>query len=257
VLEEAGLSEVLDNGASATPTNAKAAYDALKFAIVSGRLPPGAVISQNALLHDLNFSRTPLREAIRMLQAEGWLESEPNKRVRVAQMSVDDVEQLFAARIALEALAAGISAPLMPKGDLPELHDLLQQMSDAVEVHDYETWAVVHAQFHRAMTRGAGDVIGQMCASLSDSTQRYINMYMKDMRMAYLLGEAEHSTIYEAFEAGDSVVASSLVAKHLARTAIQLVAILDPGREPSPIRTAVKLVGDPRIDSPPGKSRNL
>jgi DNA-binding GntR family transcriptional regulator len=253
--EQPDLQESLD-GKGVNPTNARSAYDTLKQAIVSGRLEPGAVISQNGLLHDLSFSRTPLREAVRMLQAEGWLESEPNKRVRVTSMSVGDLEQLYSARIALEALAVGIAASRASADDLARLRGLLDEMSAAVEVHDYDAWAISHSKFHRSLTHGAGAAISQMCSSLSDSTQRYINMHMKDMRLAYVLGEAEHSAIYEAFEAGDSLVVSSLIAKHLARTAIQLVAILDPGREPSPIRTAVKLIGDPQIDTPPEKSRN-
>ncbi|GAF47097.1 MULTISPECIES: GntR family transcriptional regulator [Rhodococcus] len=252
---DADLCESEENGASrAGRTNTEWVYETLKGAILDGTLEPGTAISQSTLFQSISVSRTPVREAIRMLQAEGWLESQPNKRARVAPLSASDVEQQFAARIALEGLAVGISVPHMAD-DLPEMRDLLRQMRVAVEAHDYEAWVTPHKAFHRALTRGAGEMIGQLCASLSDSTQRYINLCMKDMPMAYMLGEAEHQTIYEACEEGNSLVASSLLAKHLARTAIQLVGILDPSREPTPIRTAVKLIGDPGIDAPSTKSR--
>jgi DNA-binding GntR family transcriptional regulator len=230
-------------------TNAEAVYEALKRAILDGQLEPGEIISQNLLYQDLAVSRTPVREAIRMLQAEGWITSERNRRVRVAEVSADDIEQFFATRIALEALAVGISAPHMSADDLAELHDLLGQMRDAVDAHDYTAWQVPHKAFHRALTRGAGKVIGDTCATLSESTQRYVNLYLTGIPVAWVQGERDHLAIYEACVAHDPVAASSLLAKHLARTAIQIVATLDPGRDPVRVRTAVNLIGDPNIDS--------
>jgi len=231
-------------------TSAEAVYGALKEAIVSGRLAPGSTISQNELYQDLAISRTPVREAMRRLQAEGWIEAQANKRVRVASVSANDIEQLFAMRIALEALAVGAALSRMTDDDLAELRHLLDQMRAAVDAHDYAAWEGPHRAYHRALTRGAGDVIGQMCTTLSESTSRYINLYMSDMPLAYLQGETDHVAIFEACVAKDAEAASSLMAKHLARTAIQIVAILDPGHDPVPIRMAVNLVANPSIDSP-------
>ena len=71
-----------DNG-----QNTEDVYERVRNAILDGQLAPGAVMSQVALAQDLGISRTPLREALRMLQSEGLVEGEPNRRVRVAPMT--------------------------------------------------------------------------------------------------------------------------------------------------------------------------
>jgi DNA-binding GntR family transcriptional regulator len=229
-------------------TSAEAVYETLKRAILEGHLEPGEIISQNLLYQDLAVSRTPVREAIRMLQAEGWITSERNRRVRVAQVSADDVEQFFATRIALEALAVGISAPRMTEERLAVLRDLLGAMSEALDAHDYIGWQKPHKAFHRTLTEGAGDVIGQSCVTLSASTQRYVNLYLTGTPVAWVQGERDHVAICQACIEQDGRAASSLLAKHLARTAIQIIAVLDPGRDPLRVRTAVNLISDPAID---------
>src|ERR1700727_4082035 len=87
------------------PVNTTAqAYDALRRALINADLVPGAVVSQVQLAAQLNISRTPLREALRQLQSEGLLEGDFNRRLRVAPLSVDDLEQVAAMRIVLESL---------------------------------------------------------------------------------------------------------------------------------------------------------
>ena len=78
-----------DNG-----QNGDDVYQRVRNAILDGELAPGAVMSQVALAEELGISRTPLREALRMLQSERLVEAEPNRRVRVAPMSPRDMEEL-------------------------------------------------------------------------------------------------------------------------------------------------------------------
>src|SRR3984885_6529486 len=83
----AGGELMADNG-----QNTEDVYERVRNAILDGQLAPGAVMSQVALAQDLGISRTPLREALRMLQSEGLVEGEPNRRVRVAPMTASDLE---------------------------------------------------------------------------------------------------------------------------------------------------------------------
>jgi DNA-binding GntR family transcriptional regulator len=91
-----------DNG-----QNTEDVYARVREAILDGELAPGAVMSQVAVAGELGISRTPLREALRMLQSERLVEAEPNRRVRVAPMSAADLEELCIVRIALEAGPVG------------------------------------------------------------------------------------------------------------------------------------------------------
>ena len=95
-----------DNG-----QNTEDVYERIRTAILDGDLAPGAVMSQVALAEELGISRTPLREALRMLQGERLVEAEPNRRVRVAPMSPADLEELYVVRITLEAEALRLSVP--------------------------------------------------------------------------------------------------------------------------------------------------
>ncbi len=97
--------------------SADVVHEALREAILSGGLPQGAVLSQVQLAQQFGVSRTPLREALRMLQVEGFVDSVPNRRVRVAEVSVGDLEQLYAQRIVLEALAVRLSVPYFSADD--------------------------------------------------------------------------------------------------------------------------------------------
>src|SRR3954465_5275028 len=80
-------------------------HDRLRTAILRGDIEAGATTSQAALAKTLDPGRPPLREALRMLQREGLVISEPNRRVRIADLSSDDAEELYIMRIALECVA--------------------------------------------------------------------------------------------------------------------------------------------------------
>jgi DNA-binding GntR family transcriptional regulator len=232
----------LDLSAGDERTNTRLAHDAIKLAIVSGELRPGDTIPQARLLKDLSISRTPVREAIRMLQAEGWLRAEPNKHPRVAPASPADIEQTYAMRIALESLAARIAVAKMTDDDVAELEQLREAMATHLAADDYDRWATAHHAFHRKLTAGAGSPISDTCVALADSTTRFRSLFLQVEPAAYGKGEADHAAIVGACKRRDAEEASRLVAKNLARAGIYMVAMLDPGYDPTPIRVAVKLV---------------
>ncbi len=96
-----------------TGQNTEDVYERVRNAILDGELAAGTVMSQVALAEELGISRTPLREALRLLQGEGLIEAEPNRRVRVAPMTASDMEELCVMRVTLEAEALRLSVPLL------------------------------------------------------------------------------------------------------------------------------------------------
>ena len=79
---------------SRTGDNVVQVHEQLRAAILAGDVRPGAKTSQAELARDLDVGRTPLREAIRMLQSEGLIFTEPNRRVVIASLSIEDAEEL-------------------------------------------------------------------------------------------------------------------------------------------------------------------
>jgi DNA-binding GntR family transcriptional regulator len=114
-------------------------HDRLRTAILRGEFDPTVPLSQVKLAARLGVSRTPLREALRMLQREGLIDSEPNRRVRVAELSLADLEQLYAARVLIEALAVRMTVPAYTAADLAELKDALAEMTE-LKGHDLDKW---------------------------------------------------------------------------------------------------------------------
>src|SRR2546421_9865893 len=94
------------------------AYLQLRRAIVRCDIPSGVQLSQRELSQLTGVGRTPLREALRMLQREGLVEAETNHRVRAADFSISDLEQLHAMRSSLQALALRLTGPLLQTDEL-------------------------------------------------------------------------------------------------------------------------------------------
>src|SRR6266487_6201668 len=105
------------------------AYLQLRRAIIRCEIPNGVHLSQRELSQLTGVGRTPLREALRMLQREGLVEAEPNHRVRVTDFSISDLEQLYAMRISLEALAIRLTVPLLQANELRQIEGYLTQIN--------------------------------------------------------------------------------------------------------------------------------
>src|SRR3954464_15979178 len=90
-------------------SNTREVYSRLRAMLLNGEIPPGTVISQVKLAKQLGVSTTPLREAMRLVQAEGLLIAEHNQRSRVAPLDPADIDVVYASRILLEAVAISLT----------------------------------------------------------------------------------------------------------------------------------------------------
>ncbi len=158
--------------------NTEDVYDRVRTAILDGELAPGAVMSQVALAEDLGISRTPLREALRMLQSEGLVEGEPNRRVRVAPMTPQDLEELCVMRVTLEAEALRLSIPQMTSEDIAALEGHMAEMAHYAQEKDYRRWNVPHSRFHRGLTAHAGPRVNFVLGQMFDHAERYRRLHI-------------------------------------------------------------------------------
>jgi DNA-binding GntR family transcriptional regulator len=228
-------------GLSDNGQNTDHVYGRVRNAILDGVLAPGAVMSQVALAEQLGISRTPLREALRMLQSERLVEAEPNRRVRVAPMSAADLEELCIARITLEAEAMRLSVGRMTPEDLARLEGYMAEMAHYADAKDYRRWTVPHRSFHRALTAPAGERINDLLGQLFDHAERYRRLHIGHGPSRW--ATADHREILNACKAGERDRTAGLLASHLARTGFEVAELLEPHYDPVALRTALLDVG--------------
>ena len=220
----------------------------MRDAILAGDIPQGAVLSQVQLAKDYGVSRTPLREAIRMLQTEGFIEADPNQRVRVASLSVQELEQLYTLRIALEAVAIRISVPCFTAADLDHMRSLVTRLEESAAATDVDAWEVPHDEFHRALVAHSGDHIIELVQRYQANSNRYRRMYVTQGARAWWHTTTDHVAILQACEARDTAGAAAELSRHYARTCLTLSAMIDPGYDPASLRAAVSLVVPSPVD---------
>jgi DNA-binding GntR family transcriptional regulator len=218
--------------------NIAAIHDALREAILGGDLRAGAVLSQVSIAENFGVSRGPVREALRLLQREGLVDAELNRRVRVAEFSVGDLEELYAMRVVNEALAVRATVPHLTSQELEELHRCLEEM-DATAGVDVHAWEKPHRRFHHGLVAHAGPRLVKFVEQLSDHAERYRRVYISADPRAWSVGAAEHREIYEAVRRGDANAASVATVQHLARTALTVLANLAPEHDPTLVRGAI------------------
>jgi len=215
-------------------------YEELREAIVSGDMRPGAVTSQMELTRDRGFGRTPLREALRMLQNEGLVVARPNRRLQVAPLSAADAEELYVMRIALETVAIRITVPTLSPMDIAEMEGHLAQMDRLTEAGELSLFAAPHRAFHARLVGGAGERPAALIAQLFDHAERYRRFYGAAAPGGYERRRREHRDVLEAAAAGDVGQAGDALALHYVRTAQLIFAAVEPERPLRRLRATVE-----------------
>jgi DNA-binding GntR family transcriptional regulator len=223
------------------PPGFETLYQELRVGVLRGELAPGAVVSQVQLARQYNISRAPLREALRMLQYEGLVEAEPGRRSRIALVSAPDLEQLYAQRIVLEALAIRVTVPHLDSGRIRELRRRLEEMDELSSAGNFDAWEVPHRAFHSGLVAEGGARLVATMGELSDHAERYRRILLSQPR-AWSSAATEHAAILDACEARDARQAASRLAAHYATTALTVCAALAPEYEPTRVRESLRLV---------------
>jgi DNA-binding GntR family transcriptional regulator len=244
-----GVSE--PDGGVPSRQSAEYVYRRVRDAILDGELAPGQTMSQVVLAEELGVSRTPLREALRMLQGEGLVEARPNRRVRVAPISTGDLEELYAVRVALETQALKLAVPRMTPEHVARLEGSIAEMAHYAEQHDMRRWLTPHADYHRRLTALAGERFEGLLAQLYDHSERYRRLHIGSGPSAWATGD--HRDILDAVKAGDGQGSAALLARHLSRVAFEVAEILDPGRDLVKLR---QVLADAGAEAPPPNRRS-
>jgi DNA-binding GntR family transcriptional regulator len=246
----AGMVKAISSELNALPRkseweNAEEIHEGLRRAILKNELPAGMILNQVHLAKRLGVSRTPLREAMRMLQREGLIEGESYKRLRVSPLSFTGLEDLYAMRILLEGLAIRLSVPRLSKAEVDEIRKYLGEMERYAAVEDYLGWEQPHRQFHLGLVRHVGERQLREIVELSEHAERYRHAYTTETPRAWSKGIKEHRDILNACVEGDPLLAAERLARHYSSVVLGLLGVLAPDHDPTAVRTAMKMVTSP------------
>ena len=191
--------------------------------IRTNELVSGQRLVEQRLCERLGVSRTPLREALRILSAEGLVSMSPNKGARVAESSIADIYHMFEAMSLLEGSCARLAAERLTNPDLEQMERLHQHLETAhanADPEDYMSW---NRQFHELVQEKAGNpVLGKIVSGLRNVIllHRYRQIYHPGR---FDESMEEHRRLMEAFRTRDSQRAERLMQVHLQKQCQALI----------------------------------
>ena len=216
-------------------------HSELRERILDGSFAPGSVLSQVTLAAELGVSRTPLREAMRRLEAEGLIESEQNRRARVKPIQPEELDVLFTERILIETTGIKVTVGLLTEEDLGVLHVQSAAMRVALERGDSSSWELAHLAFHRALVKYASPRLQESIAAQVERAERYRRMYAP---LPYTLAtfNPDFEQILEACVIRDAELTARRIARKLSRIALTVLAQVSPEYEPHAVRAAITML---------------
>ena len=213
---------------------------ALEDEIISGGLPPGAVLRQEQLSEHFGVSRTPVREALRRLAATGLVSFTPNRGVRVRTISLDELQQAFMVRAELEALVTGLATPNMTEKRLAELRaaqarfeELTDELLDRRRDEGERTrvtvdWVRANYRFHDVIYEAADVPLVEQVAKSARRT--FLSRWRPggpEIDDLYRQNVHQHRAILEALVAGSADGARALAHEHVLHSRRLLEVILE------------------------------
>jgi DNA-binding GntR family transcriptional regulator len=200
-----------------------AAY--LREAILGGELKPGDRIRQEEIAARLGASRLPVREALRMLEAEGLTEHEPHKGARVPKLTRHEVDVIYRMRERLEPLALVESMQSMREEDVERLEEVQQRIEETLSDDTaLEKFLDLDREFHMLTYSGCTiDPLNSNITRLWNSTQHYRRSYVAlGGRNRMWVVNAEHRLILDAVARRDAADGERYLEGHIRRTRIEL-----------------------------------
>lgn len=189
--------------------------EALREAIKHGVLEPGERLMEVQLAEELGISRTPVREAIRKLEQEGYVIMIPRRGTYVSNVSVRDVKEIFEIRSALESLSTGLATMRIEPEELDRLRALLTEIEGHIQRHDIDQIVATDIEFHGLLYQvSRNDRLVAIISNLKEQLARFRTLSMSyPGRLQETL--QEHRAMVEAIAAGDVEAARDAAERHM------------------------------------------
>lgn len=206
--------------------------EAIREAIINGSLQPRERLMEIQLAEELGVSRTPVREALRKLELEGFIVMIPRKGAYVSDLTMKDIADVFEIRAALEGLAAALAAERITEEELEEMERLLVEKGEAINQNDIDKLVEVDTKFHETMYKASrNERLTGIISNLREQIQRFrlTSLSVPGRKNDSLV---EHRGIVEAIQARDIQLAKQLAQEHIENAENVLIASLKKGDLP-------------------------
>jgi DNA-binding GntR family transcriptional regulator len=189
-------------------------YDAIRTAILQSELEPGARLVIDELASALSVSQIPVREALRQLEADGFVVIEPYIGATVAPIEADSVFEVFSLLEAMEIISGRAACRSMSESDLDELESMLRQMD--VLIDDPEVWSHANVKLHEFISLRAGTpLVKQMMDKVLHHWDRVRSYYLKDVSAVRInVAQQQHWEMFTALRARDPDHLETVVRQH-------------------------------------------
>lgn len=175
-------------------------FQTLRQAILYGELKPGERLMEIALANRLGVSRTPVREAIRMLELEGLVVMEPRKGAHVAQITEKDLNDVLEVRLGLEELVVQFAIERITEEELQNLKAAEEEFEQSMQRNDLVALAAADVKFHEVIYQATHNQrLVQMINNIKEQMYRYRMEYLKDVKVRETLVK-EHRQLLQALE---------------------------------------------------------
>ncbi len=187
----------------------------LRQMLVENRIAPGAKLNERELAQVLQVSRTPLREAIKMLAAEGLVELLPNRGAIAVSLSEADVLNTFEVMAGLEAMSGELAAQRITEAELAEIRAMHYEMMGAYTRSDLSGYYSINAQIHRAINAAARNPVLTVTYNQVNARLQALRFRSNQDGSKWKRAVKEHEQMVDALSARDPVAMRAVLTTHL------------------------------------------
>lgn len=199
----------------------RAVADEIKEKILAGKYQPGTRLVQHELASEFNSSRSPIREALRMLEADGLVAIKPHSGAWITELGLSEYEELYQIRERIEPLMLRMSIPHLNSKLIRELENTLEKLSNANSVEEF---LKLDRDFHLLTYEGAiTSYLGEIVQRMWNTTQPYRRLYSKILEPEnFYSAHLEHTLLMNAIKRADLEDAERILYGHIRRTRLEL-----------------------------------
>jgi DNA-binding GntR family transcriptional regulator len=234
VRDELGRGSAVTIGADGAVPVAELVYRRLRDAIAAGRLAPRARLSERELSASFGVSTSPIKAALKRLEQEGMVVTQPRRGTWVA-FAPEKAHEMGLIRAALEGIAARLAAERITPEDLARLEAILHELRSATRALDRDALVEANDRYHALILKAADNVFLTNAVRGLRGYFLITQARMRKMRLEPELAMAEHEAIFAALAARDGAAAEAAMRAHIART---VETLWGKGAAPAPVRRA-------------------